>query len=133
MNHFLEINQLSFLQVEQLLGRALYFKKQKKYPNFSQHTLVNLFYENSTRTRVSFEMAAKHLRMHVINLSLQHSSENKGELPEDTIDNLAAMGIQYFVIRHKQEGFQHQLALKKRDIHIINAGDGSHAHPSQAI
>ncbi len=134
MNHFLEISQLSRQQIESLLERALEFKQQVHYPSYSQHTVANLFYENSTRTRVSFEMAANHLSMPVINLDLQNSSESKGEIIEDTIQTLAAMGIQYFVIRHKQEGLQQQLANKLENaIHIVNAGDGTHAHPSQAI
>lgn len=133
MEHFLEISDLSFQQIEQLLGRALYFKRQKHYPDFSHHNLANLFYENSTRTRVSFEMAAKLLNMNVVNVDIQHSSENKGEIPKDTLDNLAAMGIKYFVIRHKDKNFQRALASTEREIHIINAGDGSHAHPSQAL
>ena len=133
MEHFLEISDLSFQQIEQLLGRALYFKRQKHYPDFSHHSLANLFYENSTRTRVSFEMAAKRLNMNVVNIDIQHSSENKGEIAKDTLDNLAAMGINYFVIRHKDKNFQRELASTKREIHIINAGDGSHAHPSQAL
>ncbi|MCL9685423.1 aspartate carbamoyltransferase catalytic subunit [Legionella maioricensis] len=134
MNHFLEISQLSRQQIESILQRALAFKQQAHYPSYSQHTVANLFYENSTRTRVSFQMAANHLSMPVINLDLQNSSENKGEIIEDTIQTLAAMGIQYFVIRHKQEGIQQQLANTLGNaVHIVNAGDGTHAHPSQAI
>jgi len=134
MNHFLEISQLPRQQIESLLHRALEFKQQERYPSYSQHAVVNLFYEDSTRTRVSFEMAANHLSMPVINLDLQNSSENKGEIIEDTVKTLAAMGIHYFVIRHKQEGLQQQLANTLGNaIHIVNAGDGTHAHPSQAI
>jgi aspartate carbamoyltransferase catalytic subunit len=134
MNHFLEINQLSRQQIESLIQRALEFKQQKKVPSYSQHTVANLFYENSTRTRVSFELAAHHLSMYVVNLDLQSSSESKGEIIEDTIQTLAAMGIEYFVIRHKQEGVQQQLANNLGSaVHIVNAGDGTHAHPSQAI
>ncbi|BCA96696.1 aspartate carbamoyltransferase [Legionella antarctica] len=134
MNHFLEISQLSRQQIESLLQRGLEFKQQVPYPSYSQHTVANLFYENSTRTRVSFEMAANHLSMSVINLDVQNSSESKGEIIADTIGTLAAMGIQYFVIRHKQEGLPQQLANKLQNaVHIVNAGDGTHAHPSQAI
>lgn len=134
MNHFLEISQLSRQQIESLLQRALDFKQQTHYPSYSQHTVAHLFYEHSTRTRVSFEMAANHLSMSVVNLDLQSSSESKGEVIEDTINTLAAMGIQYFVIRHKQEQLQQGLANKLgNNVHIVNAGDGTHAHPSQAI
>ncbi|HAT8642227.1 TPA: aspartate carbamoyltransferase catalytic subunit [Legionella pneumophila] len=134
MKHFLEISQLSSEQIESLLQRALYFKHTKRYPSYSQSIIANLFYENSTRTRISFELAERHLGMSVVNLDLQTSSETKGEAIEDTIRTLAAMGIQYLVIRHKQDGLQQDLANKLSDrVHIINAGDGTHAHPSQAI
>ncbi|CAM4399017.1 MAG: Aspartate carbamoyltransferase [Legionella sp.] len=134
MKHFLEISQLSRQQIESLLQRAFFFKQQKNYPSYQQHTVANLFYENSTRTRVSFELAANHLSMPVINLDLQSSSEMKGEVIEDTIKTLAAMGIRHFVIRHQREGLQQSLAQNLGDdVHIINAGDGTHAHPSQAL
>lgn len=134
MNHFLEISQLSRQQIETLLQRALIFKQHAGFPSYAQYTVANLFYENSTRTRVSFELAAKNLSMSIINLDLQSSSETKGEVIEDTIKTLAAMGIHYFVIRHKQEGLQQRLADNlDESVHIINAGDGTHAHPSQAI
>ncbi|MBL7478364.1 aspartate carbamoyltransferase catalytic subunit [Legionella bononiensis] len=134
MKHFLEISQLSRHQIETLLLRALHFKNNSNYPSYAEHTMANLFYENSTRTRVSFELAAHHLSMPVINIDLQSSSESKGEIIEDTIKTLAAMGIRCFVIRHKQDGLQQNLAERLGDsIHIINAGDGTHAHPSQAI
>ncbi|KTD74436.1 aspartate carbamoyltransferase catalytic subunit [Legionella tucsonensis] len=134
MNHFLEISQLARQQIESLLQRAVYFKRHNHYPSYAQHTVATLFYENSTRTRVSFELAANRLSMPVINLNLQSSSETKGEIIEDTIRNLAAMGIQHFVIRHRQEGLQQSLANQiGENAHIINAGDGTHAHPSQAL
>lgn len=134
MNHFLEISQLSHQQINFLLERALHFKRDGRYPNYAQHTVANLFYENSTRTRVSFELAATRLSIPVINLNLQNSSETKGEVIEDTIKTLAAMGIDLFVIRHRQEGLQQKLAEKLgSSIHLVNAGDGTHAHPSQAM
>ena len=96
--------------------------------------MINLFYENSTRTRVSFELAAKHLGMPVVNLDLQSSSESKGEVIEDTVRTLAAMGVRLFVIRHVQDGLPQRLAdMIDSNIRIINAGDGKHAHPSQAM
>ncbi|KTD33744.1 aspartate carbamoyltransferase [Legionella nautarum] len=134
MKHFLEISQLSTQQINSLLEQALYFKKGGQLPDYSQHMVANLFYENSTRTRVSFELAAKKLSMPVINLDLQNSSETKGEVIEDTIHTLSAMGIKVFVVRHRQDRLQNELASKMADpIHIINAGDGQHAHPSQAM
>ena len=136
MNHFLEISQLSRNQVESLVTRARQFKNSSTYPSFSEHRLANLFYENSTRTRVSFELAAHHLSIPVVNLSETSSSESKGEVIEDTVRTLAAMGITLFVIRHRQEGLQQSLVNQlsnSESIHIINAGDGTHAHPSQAL
>ncbi|KTD54999.1 aspartate carbamoyltransferase [Legionella sainthelensi] len=134
MNHFLEISQLSRQQIESILQRSIYFKRHKNYPFYGSSTVAHLFYENSTRTRVSFELAANRLSIPVVNLDLQSSSETKGEVIEDTVRTLAAMGIQFFVIRHEQEGLQQNLADKiGNSIHIINAGDGTHAHPSQAL
>lgn len=134
MNHFLEISQLSRQQIESILQRAIYFKHNSDYPCYDTNTVAHLFYENSTRTRVSFELAANRLSMPVVNLDLQSSSETKGEVIEDTVRTLAAMGIQFFVIRHEQEGLQQSLADKiGNSVHIINAGDGTHAHPSQAL
>lgn len=135
MSHFLDISQLSSEQAHQIIDRAFWFKNQTHYPNYASNSVANLFYENSTRTRVSFELAATHLHMPVVNLDLQHSSENKGEAIFDTVENLAAMGITHFVVRHVQERLPHKLAQQCRGskIHIINAGDGIHAHPSQAM
>ncbi|MBA2648804.1 MAG: aspartate carbamoyltransferase catalytic subunit [Legionella sp.] len=134
MKHFLEISQLTVHQINSLLERALQFKALQQFPGFPKQSVANLFYENSTRTRVSFELAARRLSMEVINFNLEQSSENKGELIEDTIQTLTAMGIHYYVIRHKQEGLQQHLADRFGGlIHIINAGDGMHAHPSQAL
>jgi len=134
MNHFLDINQLSKEEAEALISRALVFKKSSNYPDYSQHTVANLFYENSTRTRVSFELAANHLHMPVVNLDLQRSSESKGEMIEDTINTLSAMGVSLVVIRHIQDGLPRHLAGQcGNKLHIINAGDGKHAHPSQAM
>lgn len=133
MNHLFEISQMSKEQVLHLIHRAIEFKNSQTYPSYPQHAVANLFYEHSTRTRVSFELAAKNLSMKVINVDVHNSSEQKGEVIEDTIQTLAAMGIDYFVIRHKQERIQEFLASKVNSIHIINAGDGIHAHPSQAL
>ena len=134
MKHFLDISHLSHQDVTTLIQRAMYFKTNSTYPNYPQGLVANLFYENSTRTRVSFELAAKHLAMQVVNFDQQNSSESKGEVIEDTVNTLAAMGINIVVIRHVQESFPHILAKRCGDaVHIINAGDGAHAHPSQAM
>jgi aspartate carbamoyltransferase catalytic subunit len=96
--------------------------------------LVNLFYEPSTRTRVSFESAAKRLGMHVINISATGSSVEKGEPLEDTFYTIQAMGPDCIVVRHPEEGNAARLAtLAEPGIHVINAGDGTAAHPSQAL
>ena len=134
MKHFLEISQLSKEEINSLLNRALYFKKSKEFPHYPMHTVATLFYENSTRTRLSFELAAKKLGMTTLNFDVQHSSEAKGEEIEDTLQTLAAMGIDLFVLRHRQDGLPAELAANLKDsTHIINAGDGQHAHPSQAM
>lgn len=134
MQHLLTINALTREVIDTLLARAMDFKYQGHYPHYPHHTLANLFYENSTRTRVSFEMAAKHLSMPVINIHLEHSSESKGETLEDTVTTLVAMGITHIAIRHTEDGLPEKLAnALKNTVHIINAGDGQHAHPSQAL
>lgn len=134
MKHLLDIKQLSHLEITTLIQRALHFKHHPIYPNYPHLTVANLFYENSTRTRVSFELAANALGMPVVNMDMQRSSESKGELIEDTLQTLAAMGIKLFVIRHTQNGLPaHIAAHHGNDIHIVNAGDGQHAHPSQAL
>ena len=134
MKHFLDIDTLSQAYIEALIQRALYFKSNTDYPSYASTPVVHLFYENSTRTRVSFELAAKHLSMPVVNFDLQRSSESKGEVIEDTFRTLAAMGIKIAVVRHVQDGLpQHLAEISRRGMHLINAGDGSHAHPSQAM
>ena len=134
MKHFLEISQISHDIAMKLIHRSIAFKNMSNFPNYSGNNLVNLFYENSTRTRVSFQLAANHLGINVINLDKDCSSEKKGEAIEDTIQTLQAMGINLFVIRHAKNGFAQSISgLLKGDAHIINAGDGTNAHPSQAL
>ena len=134
MKHLLDIHSMSKHDITLLLQRALHFKHHPDYPRYSHCTVANLFYENSTRTRVSFELAANALGMPVVNLDLNRSSESKGEVIEDTINNLAAMGIKLFVVRHAKNGLPQALASHcPDDVHIVNAGDGQHAHPSQAL
>ena len=134
MKHLLDIRQLSHHDITTLIQRALHFKHTPIYPRYPHATLANLFYENSTRTRVSFELAANHLGVHVVNLDLNRSSESKGEEIDDTISTLSAMGIQLFVIRHSADGLPHVVASHSEEgVHIINAGDGQHEHPSQAL
>ncbi len=133
MMHFLEINQLSYDEVMSLIKRALDLKATQVFPSYSCR-MANLFYENSTRTRVSFQIAAEHIGMRVVNFDLDRSSEQKGEVVEDTIHTLSAMGVSVFVIRHPQNGFPQAIAgAFHKNVHVINAGDGTHAHPTQAL
>ncbi|MBI3194471.1 MAG: aspartate carbamoyltransferase catalytic subunit [Ignavibacteriae bacterium] len=104
----------------------------KKVPTLQGQTIVNLFLEDSTRTRVSFELAERRLSADVVNFSASVSSLKKGETLKDTVRNLEAMKIDMVVIRHAAQGSPHFLT-KIMDAHIINAGDGSHEHPTQAL
>lgn len=133
MNHLLTIGQLSYDDCIRLFNRATYFKNHAVYPQLQDMSLANLFYEPSTRTRISFEMAAKNLGIRVVNVDVAQSSETKGETIEDTIQTLRAMGIQLFVMRHRQNGLIQHMADSMSAVHLINAGDGSHEHPSQAL
>ncbi len=106
----------------------------KKMPTLRGRTVVNLFFEDSTRTRISFEAAAKRLSADVINFAAKGSSVSKGESLKDTALTLAAMGADAVVIRHSMSGAPHQLAHADwMDAHVINAGDGTHEHPTQAL
>ncbi|WMJ08406.1 aspartate carbamoyltransferase catalytic subunit [Nitrosomonas sp. sh817] len=106
----------------------------KKIPLLRGKSIFNLFFEPSTRTRTTFEIAAKRLSADVINLNIAVSAQSKGETLLDTVNNLSAMNADMFVVRHAQSGAAHLIAKHVRpDIHVINAGDGSHAHPTQAL
>ena len=106
----------------------------KNVPLLRGKTVCNLFFENSTRTRTTFEIAAKRLSADVINLDIPSSSQSKGESVLDTIDNLIAMGADIFIIRHSQPGMPEKIAKHVGpNVHIINAGDGHHAHPTQGL
>jgi len=104
----------------------------KKVPSLRDITIVNLFFENSTRTRISFELAEKRLSADVLNFSASNSSVKKGETLLDTVNNILAMQVDMVVIRHPQPGAPHYLA-KHIDASIVNAGDGTHEHPTQAL
>ena len=100
--------------------------------------IFNLFFENSTRTRTTFEIAAKRLSADVINLNIGASSTSKGETLLDTVDNLVAMNADMFVVRHAQSGAPHLIASHlaatgRPHVHVVNAGDGRHAHPTQGL
>ena len=100
--------------------------------------MFNLFFENSTRTRTTFEIAAKRLSADVINLNITTSSSSKGETLLDTVDNLAAMQADMFVVRHASSGAPHLIAqllaaTGRNHISVVNAGDGRHSHPTQGL
>lgn len=106
----------------------------KKLPTLRGRTVVNLFFEDSTRTRISFEVAAKRLSADVINFAAKGSSVSKGESLKDTALTLQAMGADAIVIRHHMSGAPHRLATAGWiDAHVVNAGDGTHEHPTQAL
>jgi aspartate carbamoyltransferase catalytic subunit len=107
-------------------------REVKKLPTLRGRTVVNLFYEDSTRTRTSFELAAKRLSADVVNFSAKGSSVSKGESLKDTALTLQAMGADAVVIRHAASGAAHRLALWV-DGSVVNAGDGTHEHPTQAL
>ncbi len=110
----------------------------KKVPLLRGKSVFNLFFENSTRTRTTFEIAAKRLAADVVNLNINTSSTSKGESLLDTIDNLAAMDADMFIVRHAQSGApfmiaQHLNQVRGDAVSVINAGDGRHAHPTQGL
>ncbi|MDH5553402.1 MAG: aspartate carbamoyltransferase catalytic subunit, partial [Nitrosomonas sp.] len=106
----------------------------KKIPLLRGKSVFNLFFEPSTRTRTTFDIAAKRLSADVFNLNIAVSSQTKGETLLDTVNNLSAMYADMFVVRHTQSGAAHLIARHVHpEIHVINAGDGSHAHPTQAL
>lgn len=106
----------------------------KKVPLLRGKTVCNLFFENSTRTRTTFEIAAKRLSADVLNLDIPTSSQSKGESLIDTVNNLIAMSANIFVIRHPEAGIPEYIANNvNENVHIINAGDGNNAHPTQGL
>ncbi len=135
--HLLGIEGLAPAEIEFILDTAaslaeISTRGIKKVPTLRGKTVINLFFEPSTRTRTSFEIAAKRLSADVINFSVASSSVTKGESFRDTVRNLQAMNPDIIVIRHFCAGAPHQLA-KVVSASIINAGDGSHEHPTQAL
>ncbi|MEO6066208.1 MAG: aspartate carbamoyltransferase catalytic subunit [Lysobacterales bacterium] len=113
-------------------------REVKKVPLLRGKAVFNLFFENSTRTRTTFEIAAKRLSADVINLNIGASSTSKGETLLDTVDNLVAMDADIFVVRHSQSGAPYLIARhlnehRRSHVHVVNAGDGRHAHPTQGL
>ena len=135
--HLLDVDHLNRADIESLLDTALSFSEVlkrpiKKVPSLRGKTVVNLFYEPSTRTRMSFEVAAKRLSADVLNFSVSASSVEKGESFKDTALTLEAMGIDAVVVRHPVAGAPWLLSRWLKAC-VINAGDGMHAHPTQAL
>ena len=133
----LDIESLSVEEIELILNTAVPFKKLitqsiKKVPALRGKTVAPLFYEPSTRTRVSFELAAKRLTADTLDLPVSSSSVQKGESLIDTGKTLEAMKVDFIVIRHQESGAAELLA-KKLKMHIVNAGDGTHEHPTQGL
>lgn len=139
MKHLLSIADLSKAEAISILDTAQELAKvsdgpMKKLPTLRGQTIVNLFAEDSTRTRISFEAAAKRLSADVINFSAKGSSVSKGESLKDTAQTLQAMGADAVIIRHSASGAPHRLATNAwMSGSVINAGDGTHEHPSQAL
>ena len=137
VSHLLGIKYLHQEDLNLIFETAKHFKEVinrpiKKVPSLRDFTIVNLFFENSTRTKLSFELAEKRLSADVLNFSANQSSLNKGETLVDTVNNILAMKVDMIVIRHPHPGAAHFLS-KRVDSCIINAGDGTHEHPSQAL
>ena len=143
LTHLLTLEGLPADVIRHVLDTAEPFvsiaeREVKKVPLLRGKAVFNLFFENSTRTRTTFEIAAKRLSADVINLNIGVSSTSKGETLLDTVDNLVAMDADLFVVRHSQSGAPHLIAAHlnatgKTHVHVVNAGDGRHAHPTQGL
>ena len=137
VNHLLGIKYITKTDIELILDTATNFKEVinrpiKKVPSLRDITVANLFFENSTRTRLSFELAQKRLSADVVNFSASSSSVKKGETLIDTVNNILAMKVDMVVMRHASAGAAEFLS-KKVNAKIVNAGDGAHEHPTQAL
>ncbi len=137
VRHLLGIKDLTSEDIHLILKTAYDFKEVinrpiKKVPSLRDITIANVFFENSTRTRLSFELAEKRLSADVINFSSSSSSVKKGETLLDTVNNILAMKVDMIVMRHSSVGSPHFLATKVK-AKIVNAGDGTHEHPTQAL
>jgi aspartate carbamoyltransferase catalytic subunit len=135
--HLLGIKDINREDIELIFETADTFKEVinrpiKKVPSLRDVTIANVFFENSTRTRLSFELAQKRLSADVINFSASNSSVKKGETLLDTVNNILAMKVDMIVMRHASPGAPHFLS-KHINANIINAGDGTHEHPTQAL
>ena len=139
LHHLLSLEGLPAEILWQILETSKSFvgvtqREVKKVPLLRGKAVFNLFFENSTRTRTTFEIAAKRLSADVINLAINISSQSKGETVLDTVANLAAMQADMFIVRHASSGAPYLIARHVApEIHVINAGDGRHAHPTQGL
>ncbi len=143
LQHLLTLEGMPREMIHRILDTAASFvgvadREVKKVPLLRGKSVFNLFFENSTRTRTTFEIAAKRLSADVLNLNINTSSASKGESLLDTIDNLSAMHADMFVVRHASSGAPYLIAehlnrTRGREAHVINAGDGRHAHPTQGL
>jgi aspartate carbamoyltransferase catalytic subunit len=143
LTHLLTLEGLPSEIIVRILDTAVPFasiaeRDVKKVPLLRGRSVFNLFFESSTRTRTTFEIAAKRLSADVINLNIGASSTSKGETLLDTVDNLVAMNADMFVVRHAQSGAPYLIATHlnrtgRTHVHVINAGDGRHAHPTQGL
>jgi len=137
--HLLSIEGLPQAVLTQILDTAGTFlsvheRDVKKVPLLRGRSVFNLFFENSTRTRTTFEIAAKRLSADVVNLNIATSAQNKGETLLDTIANLSAMHADMFIVRHSESGAPYLIAQHcAPHVHVVNAGDGRHAHPTQGL
>src|SRR6201987_2505538 len=136
-NHLLGIKNITKNDIELILNTAKNFKEVinrpiKKVPSLRDITIANLFFENSTRTRTSFELAQKRLSADTVNFSASSSSVSKGETLIDTVNNILAMKVDMVVMRHPYAGAGIFLS-KHVNAQIVNAGDGAHEHPTQAL
>jgi aspartate carbamoyltransferase catalytic subunit len=135
--HLLGIKYITKEDIELIFKTAQEFKDVinrpiKKVPSLRDVTIANVFFENSTRTRISFELAERRLSADVVNFAASSSSVSKGETLLDTVNNILAMKVDMVVMRHPAPGAHHFLA-KHIDANIVNAGDGTHEHPTQAL
>ncbi len=143
LRHLLTLEGLPAAVITRILDTAVPFaaigeREVKKVPLLRGKAVFNLFFENSTRTRTTVEIAAKRLSADVINLNIGASSTSKGETVLDTIDNLTAMDADIFVVRHSESGAPHLIAAHlnatgRSHVHVVNAGDGRHQHPTQGL
>ena len=136
LKHLLNVELLNLEHIKEIISLADYYENEKikKFNDLNGKTIANLFFEPSTRTKTTFELASKKLSADFINIDVANSSTNKGESVLDMIKTLEAMNCDMFIVRHSVSGTPHYIAQEVGDnIAVINAGDGSHAHPTQAM